>query len=101
MNVHALGDKQPQLPPQGEYWIAPNATVIGDVILGHEASVWFGAIVRGDNDPITIGARSNIQDGTIVHVSHDGPHAKLGGFATVIGEDVTIGHKAIIHACRI
>src|SRR3546814_3018461 len=48
-----------------------------------------------------LGARSNIQDGTVIHVSHDGPHAKLGGFATVIGEDVTIGHKAIIHACRI
>src|SRR3546814_627633 len=48
-----------------------------------------------------LGARSNIQDGTVINVSHDGPHAKLGGFATVIGEDVTIGHKAIIHACRI
>jgi carbonic anhydrase/acetyltransferase-like protein (isoleucine patch superfamily) len=57
--------------------------------------------IRGDVNFIRIGARTNIQDGTVVHVSHDGPHAKLGGFATRIGSDVTIGHKAIIHACTI
>jgi carbonic anhydrase/acetyltransferase-like protein (isoleucine patch superfamily) len=57
--------------------------------------------VRGDVNFIRIGARTNVQDGTVIHVSHDGPHAKLGGFATVIGADVTIGHKAIVHACRI
>ena len=75
--------------------------VIGDVVLGDDVSIWPGTVVRGDVNFIRIGARTNIQDGTVVHVSHDGPHAKLGGFATVIGEDVTIGHKAIIHACRI
>ena len=63
--------------------------------------VWPGTVVRGDVNFIRIGARSNLQDGVVVHVSHDGPHLKAGGFATVIGEDVTIGHRAIIHACRI
>lgn len=82
-------------------WVDPAATVIGDVVLGDDASVWPGTVVRGDVNFIRIGARTNLQDGTVIHVSHDGPHARLGGFATVIGEDVTIGHKAIIHACRI
>ena len=82
-------------------FIAAGAVVLGDVTLGEESSVWYGAVVRGDMAPIVIGARTNLQDGTVVHVSHDGPHAKLGGFATRIGADVTIGHKAIVHACRI
>ena len=82
-------------------YVDPDAVLIGDVELGEDASLWPCAVARGDVHHIRIGARSNIQDGTVVHVSHDGPHAKLGGFATVIGEDVTIGHKAIIHACRI
>jgi carbonic anhydrase/acetyltransferase-like protein (isoleucine patch superfamily) len=77
------------------------ATVIGDVVLGDDSSVWPGTVIRGDVNFIRIGARTNIQDGTVIHVSHDGPHAKLGGFATRIGDDVTIGHKAIIHACVI
>ncbi|MBC7988521.1 MAG: gamma carbonic anhydrase family protein [Luteimonas sp.] len=82
-------------------YIDAAATVIGDVVLGDDVSIWPMTVVRGDVNFIRIGARSNVQDGTVIHVSHDGPHAKLGGFATVIGEDVTIGHKAIIHACRI
>ncbi|MDO5505224.1 MAG: gamma carbonic anhydrase family protein [Pseudoxanthomonas suwonensis] len=82
-------------------YVDPAACVIGDVVLGEDVSIWPFTVVRGDVNFIRIGARSNIQDGTVVHVSHDGPHAKLGGFATVIGEDVTIGHKAIIHACRL
>ena len=90
------------LPTLGErVYVDPAATCIGDVVLGDDVSLWPGTVVRGDVNFIRIGARTNVQDGTIVHVSHDGPHAKLGGFATVIGEDVTIGHKAIIHACRI
>ncbi len=89
-------------PTLGErVWVDPAAVVIGDVVLGDDVSIWPGCVVRGDVNFIRIGARSNVQDGTVIHVSHDGPHAKLGGFATVIGEDVTIGHKAIIHACRI
>ena len=91
-----------QLPVLGErVYVDEVAHVIGDVVLGDDVSIWPGTIVRGDVNLIRIGARTNVQDGTIVHVSHDGPHAKLGGFATVIGEDVTIGHKAIVHACRI
>ena len=90
------------LPSVGErVYVDADATVIGDVVLGDDVSIWPGTVVRGDVNFIRVGARTNIQDGTVVHVSHDGPHAKLGGFATVIGDDVTIGHKAIIHACRI
>ena len=91
-----------QFPRLGErVYVDPAASVIGDVELADDVSVWPGCVVRGDVTFIRVGARTNIQDGTVIHVSHDGPHAKLGGFATVIGEDVTIGHKAIVHACRI
>lgn len=90
------------LPVLGErVYVDPAAAVIGDVVIGDDASVWPCTVIRGDVNFIRIGARSNLQDGTVIHVSHDGPHARLGGFATVIGDDVTIGHKAIIHACRI
>ena len=90
------------LPTLGErVYVDPAATCIGDVVLGDDVSLWPGTVVRGDVNFIRIGARTNVQDGTVIHVSHDGPHAKLGGFATQIGADVTIGHKAIIHACRI
>ena len=77
------------------------ATVIGDVVLGDDVSIWPGTVVRGDVNYIRIGARTNVQDGSIIHVTHDGPYGKPGGFATVIGEDVTIGHAAVIHACVI
>ena len=91
-----------QFPRLGErVYVDPAASVIGDVELAEDVSVWPGCVVRGDVNFIRVGARTNVQDGTVIHVSHDGPHAKLGGFATVIGEDVTIGHKAIVHACRI
>ena len=91
-----------QFPRLGErVYVDPAASVIGDVELADDVSVWPGCVVRGDVNFIRVGARTNIQDGTVIHVSHDGPHAKLGGFATVIGEDVTIGHKALVHACRI
>jgi carbonic anhydrase/acetyltransferase-like protein (isoleucine patch superfamily) len=82
-------------------YIDESARVVGDVVLGEDVSVWPFTVVRGDVNFVRIGDRTNIQDGTVVHVSHDGPHAKLGGFATRIGSDVTIGHKAIIHACTI
>jgi carbonic anhydrase/acetyltransferase-like protein (isoleucine patch superfamily) len=91
-----------QLPTLGQrVYIDPAAVVIGDVVLEDDVSIWPATVIRGDVNFIRIGARTNIQDGTVVHVSHDGPHAKLGGFATRIGSDVTIGHKAIIHACTI
>ncbi len=92
-------DKHPEVGARA--YIDPAAAVIGDVMLGDDVSVWPYTVIRGDVNFVRIGARTNVQDGTVIHVSHDGPHAKLGGFATVIGDDVTIGHKAIVHACRI
>ncbi len=93
MTVYSLTDKKPQLPPDGEYWIAPNATVVGGVTLKPGASVWFGAVVRGDNDPIVIGANTNIQDGSVLHSDPGEP--------LIIGDDVTVGHLAMLHSCTI
>ncbi|GLQ50776.1 gamma carbonic anhydrase family protein [Dyella flava] len=81
-------------------YVDPAATVIGDVVLGDDVSIWPGAILRGDVHHIRIGARSNVQDGSVVHVTHDGPYSP-GGFPTIVGEGVTIGHAAVIHACTI
>jgi carbonic anhydrase/acetyltransferase-like protein (isoleucine patch superfamily) len=74
-------------------WIAPSAVVVGDVHLGEDASVWFNAVLRGDTETITIGARSNIQDLTMIHTDP--------GFPTWIGTDVTVGHRAIIHGATV
>ena len=74
-------------------WVVPAATVLGDVILEEESSVWYGAVLRGDINRIIIGPRSNIQDNAVVHVDT--------GYPTIVGELVTIGHSAIVHACRI
>lgn len=93
MSVYALGDRRPDLPPDDRYWIAPTAVVVGDVRLGTDVSVWFGAVLRGDNDPIDIGAGSNIQDGTVVHSDP--------GFPTLVGVGCTIGHRAILHGCTL
>src|SRR5580704_10947193 len=77
-----------------DVFIAPSATVIGDVVLGDESSVWFCTVLRGDVFPIRIGARTNIQDGSVVHVT--GGKAK-----TTVGDDVTVGHMALLHGCTI
>jgi gamma-carbonic anhydrase len=77
-----------------EVYVAPTATVIGDVSLGDDASIWWGAVVRGDVMPIVIGARTNVQDGSVVHVTS-------GKTSTTIGEDVTVGHMALLHGCKI
>ncbi len=82
-------------------FIAETAVVIGDVQIGADSSVWYGCVLRGDGNSIRVGERTNIQDGTIVHVSHDGPYTRPGGYPTIIGADVTIGHGAIVHACVI
>ncbi len=74
--------------------LAPTATVVGRVVIGEESSLWFGVVVRGDVEPIRIGARTNLQDLVVVHVSS-------GGGPAVIGDDVTIGHRAVIHGCEI
>jgi carbonic anhydrase/acetyltransferase-like protein (isoleucine patch superfamily) len=75
-------------------YVAPNAAVIGDVVLGDEASVWFGVTIRGDHFPIRIGARTNVQDGSVVHITG-------GKSATTVGDDVTIGHLVVVHGCTI
>jgi gamma-carbonic anhydrase len=75
-------------------WIAPTATLVGDVELGAEVSIWFGAVLRGDVEAIRVGPRSNLQDGVTVHVT-DERHA------TVIGAEVTVGHRAIVHGCSV
>lgn len=87
-----LGDAEPSIDPSA--WVAPTAAVIGDVRIGAESGVWFHCVLRGDANYIQIGKRTNIQDGTIVHVDP-------GEFAAVIGDDVTIGHACIIHGCRL
>jgi carbonic anhydrase/acetyltransferase-like protein (isoleucine patch superfamily) len=90
--LYALNGVGPTVDPTA--WIAPTAVLIGDVRIGPGANIWFGCVLRGDTNPIIVGARSNIQDGTIVHVDH-------GANFTEIGEDVTVGHAAIIHACKL
>ena len=93
MPVYSLGEKSPQLPDKGNCWVAPNAHVIGNVILGIDVGVWFGSVLRGDNDLIKIGNETNIQENTIIHVDPDCP--------VTIGNNCTIGHNAIIHGCTI
>lgn len=75
-------------------FIAPTAAIIGDVVIGSETGIWFHCLVRGDMNSIRIGARTNIQDGTVIHVDS-------GEFSTYIGDDVTVGHNAVIHACTL
>jgi carbonic anhydrase/acetyltransferase-like protein (isoleucine patch superfamily) len=93
MNVYDLGGVRPTLPGEDEYWIAPNAAVIGNVILRRNASIWFGVTARGDNDPIVVGENSNVQDGSVLH-------SDLGSPLT-IGADVTVGHMVMLHGCTI
>jgi carbonic anhydrase/acetyltransferase-like protein (isoleucine patch superfamily) len=93
MPIYALGDHAPSLPGAGEYWVAPDANVIGKVALAVDVGIWFGATLRGDNELISVGARSNIQEGCALHTDM--------GFPLVIGSDCTIGHHAILHGCTI
>lgn len=81
------------LPPEDDYWIAPNAVVIGKVKLEPKASIWFGAVLRGDNELIHVGASSNIQDGCVLHTDM--------GYPLTIGDRVTVGHLAMLHGCTI
>lgn len=93
MTIYSLDGRAPVFPDDNDFWVAPNATLIGDIRLLSAASVWFGAILRGDNEPITVGARSNVQDGCVFHTDM--------GYPLTIGSDCTIGHKAILHGCTI
>lgn len=91
MSVYSLDDITPDLAD--DVWVAESATVVGNVIMASGSSAWFGTVIRGDNDPIKIGARSNIQDNSVLHSDPGSP--------LVIGEDVTVGHQAMLHGCTI
>ncbi len=82
-------------------WIAEGATVIGRTTMGEDSAVWFGCVVRGDVHSITIGDRSNIQDLSMVHVTHHKKEDMSDGYPTVIGNDVTVGHRVMLHGCTI
>ena len=88
-------------PQLGErVWIDPTATVIGDVVLGDDCSVWPMTAIRGDMHRIRIGNRCSIQDGSVCHITHAGPY-NPDGFPLTVGDDVTVGHKALLHGCTI
>lgn len=93
MTAVILGCHKPILPPEEEYWIAPSATVIGQVQLKSNASVWYGAVVRGDMESIVVGENSNIQDCSVIHADPGSP--------TVIADWVTVGHMVMLHGCTI
>jgi carbonic anhydrase/acetyltransferase-like protein (isoleucine patch superfamily) len=91
MPIYALGDIKPQIADTA--WVAPNATVIGDIRLAANASIWWNATLRGDNDPISIGENTNIQDGSVLHTD--------AGIPMNIGANVTVGHLVMLHGCTI
>ena len=93
MTAYRLGDVTPTAPGEDEYWIAPSAVVVGNVILKKNASVWFGAVLRGDNEPIVLGENSNVQDNSVLHTDVGAP--------LTIGAGVTIGHMVMLHGCSI
>jgi len=90
-NLLPHGDASPQVARSA--WVAPGAFVIGDVRLGEESSVWYGAVLRGDTEPIRVGARTNVQDGCVLHADP--------GYPAVVGEGCVVGHNAIVHGCEI
>jgi len=93
MPLYELDGVGVETPGEGRYWVAPTAVLIGKVILEDEASVWFGSVLRGDNEPIRVGARSNVQEGCVMHTDP--------GFPLTVGEDCTIGHMVMLHGCTI
>jgi carbonic anhydrase/acetyltransferase-like protein (isoleucine patch superfamily) len=93
MPIYSLDGVEPIVPPAGRFWIAPDAHVIGRVRLGLDVGVWFGTVIRGDNELIDIGERTNVQEGCMFHTDP--------GFPIVIGAGCTIGHHAMLHGCTI
>jgi carbonic anhydrase/acetyltransferase-like protein (isoleucine patch superfamily) len=89
--LYALEDHEPR--SEGDVYVAPSASVIGQVLLGHESSVWFGCVLRGDNDRITLGAGTNIQDGAVLHVDPDVP--------LTLGRRVSVAHQVMLHGCTV
>ncbi len=92
MPIYTLGDRRPIFVSE-EWFVAPTAAIIGTVMLGHQASIWFNVVVRSDREIISIGERSNVQDGSVLHADP--------GFPLRLGRNVTIGHKAMLHGCSI
>ena len=90
--IRRFGDKMPQLG--ADAWVADSAAVIGDVVLGPRASIWYGAVVRGDVEKIRIGANTNVQDNSVIHVDS-------GGWPTILGEGITVGHRVVLHGCTV
>ncbi|ESX05901.1 acetyltransferase [Mesorhizobium sp. LSJC268A00] len=93
MPTYAIDGKSPRFEDADSNWIAPDATLIGDISVGRNAGFWFGAVIRGDNEPIVIGADSNVQEHTVMHTDP--------GFSLTIGQGCTIGHRALLHGCTI
>jgi carbonic anhydrase/acetyltransferase-like protein (isoleucine patch superfamily) len=91
MALYRLGEVSPNVAANA--YIAPNASIIGNIVLGENTSVWFGATLRGDNETITIGANSNVQDGAVLHTDP--------GFPLLVGANVSIGHQAMLHGCTV
>jgi carbonic anhydrase/acetyltransferase-like protein (isoleucine patch superfamily) len=93
MPLYSLDDHSPETPPAGTFWIAPDAHVIGKVTLARDVGIWFGAVLRGDNEPIVIGERSNVQEHAVLHTDI--------GYPLSVGRGCTIGHRAILHGCTV
>lgn len=97
-NIRSFLGFTPVVP--GNVWVDPSAQVVGNVVLGEESSVWPCAVLRGDSHAIRIGARTSVLDGAQLHVTYDAQYT-LGGFALTVGDDVTIGHGAVLHGCSV
>ena len=93
MPIYALADADLEVEDENAFWVAPSAVLIGRVVLKKNASVWWGAVLRGDNEPIVVGENSNVQDGSVLHTDLGAP--------LTIGKDVTIGHQVMLHGCTI
>lgn len=93
MPIYALADADLEVEDENAYWVAPTAVLVGRIVLKRNASVWFGAVLRGDNEPIVVGENSNVQDGSVLHTDMGAP--------LTIGRDVTIGHHVMLHGCTI
>ena len=91
MALYAIDDHLPQLAPTA--WVAPGASVLGRIVLGERVGIWFGAVLRGDNEPIVIGDDTNVQESTVMHTDM--------GFPLTVGRGVTIGHQAMLHGCTV
>lgn len=92
-HIFELEGRKPQFPEDGDYWVAPTAVLVGDVVLESGASVWFGVTIRGDNERITVGQGSNIQENTVMHTDM--------GYPLTVGKGCTVGHRAMLHGCTI